>query len=76
VPTAEVKQRAVSKGLSEDQAQAVADDYGDAQLDALRISVGTVAAIALLCLWFTRNLPTSTVSPATDPDRATSRAPA
>ena len=33
-------------------------DYGDAQLDALRVSIGAVAAIALLCLWFTRRLPT------------------
>ncbi|MGC1799996.1 MAG: hypothetical protein WA701_06380, partial [Solirubrobacterales bacterium] len=63
-------------GLSEDQAKAVADDYGDAQLDALRISIGVVAAIALLSLWFTRNLPTSAVAPATEPDRSAATAPA
>ena len=37
---------------------AVADDYGDAQLDALRLSLGAVALAALLSLWFTRRLPT------------------
>ena len=76
VPAAQVEQLALSKGLSEDQAKAVAADYGDAQLDALRISVGAVAAIALLCLWFTRKLPTAAVAPATEPDRATPAAPA
>ena len=35
-----------------------------------------VAAIALLCLWFTRKLPTSAVTPATEPDRAAPSAPA
>ncbi len=76
VPAAQVEQQALSKGLSEDQAKAVAADYGDAQLDALRISVGAVAAIALLCLWFTRKLPTAAVAPATEPDRAAATAPA
>jgi hypothetical protein len=76
VPAAQVEQLALSKGLSEDQAKAVAADYGDAQLDALRISVGAVSAIALLCLWFTRKLPTSAVAPATEPDRASPTAPA
>jgi MFS family permease len=76
VPAAQVEELALSKGLSEDQAKAVAADYGDAQLDALRVSIGAVAAIALLCLWFTRNLPTAGVAPATEPDRAAPTAPA
>ena len=75
MPAAQVEQQALSKGLPEDQAKAVADDYGDAQLDALRISVGAVGAIALLSLWFTRRLPTSAVAPATEPDRAAPTAP-
>jgi len=70
VPAAEVEQLGVSKGLTQNQAKAVADDYGDAQLDALRISIGAVAAIALLCLWFTRSLPASGVTAATEPDDA------
>jgi MFS family permease len=75
VPEAQVEQVAISKGLSEDQAKAVADDYGDAQLDALRISVGAVAAIALLCLWFTRKLPAGAVV-AAEQERAAPSAPA
>ena len=41
---------------------AVADDYGDAQLDALRLSLGAVALAALLSLWLTRRLPTGSVA--------------
>ena len=37
---------------------AVATDYGDAQLEALRLALGAVALAALLSLWFTRRLPT------------------
>jgi MFS family permease len=75
VPAAQIEQLALSKGLSEDQAKAVAADYGDAELDALRISTGAVAAIALLCLWFTRKLPSSAVSPA-QPEADAAPAPA
>ena len=76
VPAAQVEQVALSKGLSEDQAKAVASDYGDAQLDALRISIGAVAAIALLCLWFTRKLPSAALAPVTGPERDSPSAPA
>jgi hypothetical protein len=48
----------VDAGLTEDQAQAVAADYGNAQLDALRLALGAVALAALLSLAFTRGLPT------------------
>jgi Na+/melibiose symporter-like transporter len=68
VPVDQVQQQALSKGLSESQAEAVAADYGDAQLDALRISIGAVAVIALLSIWFTRRLPTEAVAAATDPE--------
>jgi MFS family permease len=65
VSTSEAEQLATSKGLPAAQAKAVADSYGDAELDALRRSLGAVAAIALLSIWFTRRLPTSAVeSPA------------
>ena len=57
VPVASVEQAAVKGGLSPDQAHAVAADYGDAQLDALRLSLGAVALTALLSLGFTRRLP-------------------
>jgi MFS family permease len=76
VPAAQVEQLGLSRGLSEDQAKAVAADYGDAELDALRVSIGAVGAIALLCLWFTRKLPSTAIAPATEPDRAAATAPA
>jgi protein-disulfide isomerase-like protein with CxxC motif len=40
VPVDVVEQTATDGGLPQDQARAVADDYGDAQLDALRLSLG------------------------------------
>jgi MFS family permease len=64
VPVSQVEQQATQAGLPPGQAHAVASDYGEAQLDALRISLGAIAAAALLSLWFTRNLPHSTVAPA------------
>ena len=44
-------------GSPPSEARAVADDYGEAQLDALRLALGAVALAALLSLWFTRRLP-------------------
>ena len=58
VPVATAEKAAVDAGLTEDQAHAVAADYGDAQLEALRLALGAVALAALLSLWFTRGLPT------------------
>ena len=62
VPVDDVEQAAVEGGLTPDQAQEVATDYGDAQLDALRLALGAVAAVALLSLWFTRQLPSSALA--------------
>jgi MFS family permease len=62
VPVAAVEQAAVDGGLTPDQARAAADDYGDAQLDALRLSLGAVALAALLSLWLTRRLPTKSLA--------------
>jgi MFS family permease len=61
VPVSAVEDAAVKGGLTQDQATAVADDYGDAQLDALRLALGAVALAALLSLWLTRRLPTGSV---------------
>jgi Na+/melibiose symporter-like transporter len=61
VPVDEVEQAAVQGGLSPAQASAVADDYGDAQLEALRLALGAVALAALLSLWFTRRLPSTSL---------------
>jgi MFS family permease len=62
VPVADVEKAAVEGGLTQDQAHAVAADYGDAQLEALRLALGAVAAAALLSLWFTRRLPTESLA--------------
>ena len=57
-----VEQAALDGGLDPDQAQAVAADYGDAQLDALRLALGAVALAAVLSLPFTRHLPTTSLA--------------
>ena len=49
-------------GSPRSRPSAVADDYGDAQLDALRLALGAVALAALLSLWFTRRLPTTSLA--------------
>ena len=62
VPVADVEDAAEKGGLTPEQAGAVADDYGDAQLDALRLALGAVALAALLSLWLTRELPTKSLA--------------
>jgi MFS family permease len=57
VPVADVRRAAVEAGLSGDQATALADDYGEAQLQGLKRAIGAVGVFALLSLWFTRGLP-------------------
>src|SRR4051795_6312167 len=62
VPVKEVEQAAVKGGLTQAQASAVAADYGDAQLQALRLALGAVALVALLSLAFTLRLPTESLA--------------
>jgi EmrB/QacA subfamily drug resistance transporter len=57
VPVADVEQAVLDAGAPAEVAQAIADDYGDAQLFGLKQSIGAVAIFALLSLWFTRGLP-------------------
>jgi hypothetical protein len=57
VPVATVQRAAADAGLDPEQAHAVAADYGDAQLHALRLALGAVALTALLSLSLTRRLP-------------------
>jgi Na+/melibiose symporter-like transporter len=62
VPVAAAEKAALDGGLTQEQASAVAADYGDAQLDALRLALGAVALAALLSLCFTRRLPTRSLA--------------
>jgi hypothetical protein len=76
VPVNDVEKAAAEGGLTQDQAHAVATDYGDAQLEALRLALGAVALAALLSLWFTRRLPTHSLAESKDstPQPATATA--
>jgi MFS family permease len=57
VPVSQVEQAAKDAGLTSKQAEAVAQDYGDAELNGLKIALLAVAFFAVLAFWFTRRLP-------------------
>ena len=57
VPVDDVERAARDQGVPTDEAKAIADDYGGAQLQGLKRALGAVAIFALLALWFTRGLP-------------------
>jgi MFS family permease len=57
VPVDDIEQAALDEGLPAEQAEALAADYGEAQLYALKRAIGAIAIFALLSLWFTRRLP-------------------
>jgi EmrB/QacA subfamily drug resistance transporter len=57
VPVDDVEQAALDQGVSQSQADQIADHYGDAELQALKRAIGAVGVFALLSLWFTRGLP-------------------
>ena len=74
VPVAEVEQAVLDAGAPAEQARAIADDYGDAQLFGLKQAIGAVALFALLSLWFTRHLPGRAATAITTPaSRGTTR---
>jgi predicted MFS family arabinose efflux permease len=55
----------VEAGVPSAQAESIADDYAAAQMYGLRVALGAIALLAVLSLWFTRNLPSRS-----DRDRA------
>ncbi len=57
VPVDDVEKAALDEGVPADQAEALAGDYGDAQLHGLKLAIGAVGIFAVLSLWFTRGLP-------------------
>jgi MFS family permease len=63
VPVDEVHKAAVDAGLPEDQADALATDYGNAQLDGLKDALLGVALLAAAGLYFTRRLPSKALEP-------------
>jgi MFS family permease len=68
VPVDDVEQAALDQGVPDAQAKAIAEDYGDAELQGLKRAIGAVAIFALLSLWFTRGLPGSALGRA-EPER-------
>jgi EmrB/QacA subfamily drug resistance transporter len=62
VPVSDVAQAARDAGVPAAEAEAIAADYGDAQLQALKRAIAAVAIFALLGLWFTRGLPARSLS--------------
>ncbi len=72
IPVVSVEQAedaALEAGASPAVAEALAEDYGDAQLHGLERAIGAVALFALLALWFTRGLPGRPLEPAAEPAR-------
>jgi len=59
----QVRQGARDAGLPPAQADAVAEDYGNAQIDGLKTAMLWVAILAALGLWFTRRLPSKPLGP-------------
>ncbi|HYO41632.1 MAG TPA: MFS transporter [Candidatus Limnocylindrales bacterium] len=59
----------VAAGLPPDQAESMARDYADAQMAGLKVALFAVALLAILSLWFTRNLPSRSAAEArAEPD--------
>jgi EmrB/QacA subfamily drug resistance transporter len=69
-PVDEVEKAARAAGVPPDEAVAVAEAYGDAQLQGLKLAVLAVAAFALLSLWFTRRLPARALGAQEEAERA------
>ncbi len=64
VPVDQVQKAAVDAGLPPAQADALATDYGNAQLDGLKRALLGVAILAAAGLYFTRRLPSKPLEPA------------
>ena len=57
VSVSDVEKAGRDAGLPPRQAEAIADDYGDAQLQGLKRAIGAIALLSLVAFWFTRHLP-------------------
>jgi EmrB/QacA subfamily drug resistance transporter len=78
LPSEEVRKGATAAGLDDEEADALVDNYEDAQLTALKTAFLFAAFLILLSFWFTRRLPTrrfdelqaGTDPPLAEPQRA------
>ena len=57
IPVADVAPLLVNAGVSQADADAIAQDYGDAQLYGLQVALLAVALFSVMSSWFTRKLP-------------------
>jgi hypothetical protein len=57
VTTEQAHQALLDAGLKPAEAASVTEEYGNAQLSALKTSMLTVAFLAVIAFWFTRRLP-------------------
>ena len=57
VSDADLQTALTNANVPPDQAQAIVDDNADARLTALRTSLGVLAIIALIALFFTGGIP-------------------
>jgi MFS family permease len=64
IPVEQAHKAALDAGLPPDQADALAADYGNAQLDGLKKALLGVALLAAAGLYFTRRLPSKPLEPA------------
>ena len=55
--TEQAHQALLDAGLKPAEADAVTEDYGNAQLDALKTSMLAVAFLAVLSFWFKASIP-------------------
>ncbi|MGZ8693956.1 MAG: MFS transporter, partial [Gaiellaceae bacterium] len=76
VPVEQVEQAALDAGLPSAEATAVADAYGEAELDGLRNALFAVAAFGVLAFWPTRKLPGRATEPAAPAEASPGIAPA
>jgi hypothetical protein len=70
VPVSQVEAVARDAGLPPDDAAAVADDYGQAQLDGLQKALLAIAFLGIGALWFTRRLPSRPLAQVLEGERA------
>ena len=65
-----VVEQVASEKLPANEAEALVADYESAQIEALRRAVGIIALVALLGLWFLRDLPAQIITGGGDLDGA------